>query len=265
MQSRSTRCLGLVAVTGSLIAPCVIGPLRAQTLPPSLPALLEKPQARPASREPSLVDHSSTQQTKPVKQRALGEPISVTCPPNAAPIGQSDDPRASGWQVRASWAFFLYVDVKNPASMNAGAVVNCWYGYTRGSLGGVIPMFELTRNVGAGIKAADCTVAGENVTCAGGVSLRCPPRSAHIGSDRIGGTDWLFETAWPQAHMRTKVGDPASMNAGAVASCEYGPVDVTRTPMVQTFTLRRNLGAGIEASMCVTDQASRTVTCARPL
>lgn len=193
-----------------------------------------------------------------------GQAITVTCPPNASPYAVSTDAQSRGWLIRTSWAPFLDVRVINPASLNAGAVVVCVYGYKRGSLtGGPMPMFSLAQNLGAGTKAAACAVNGETVTCAGGKTLRCPPNRTQVGEDLIQGNRWLFLTASPSRFMHATVKDPASSNAGAVVDCYYGPIDITMTPTAAVFHLQRNVGPGIEAGMCAADVATRTAICKR--
>lgn len=236
---------------------------RAQT-PPRPPTLLEKPPARSDAQVPSAVTGQPPRlKATPLPAADAGTGISLTCPPNAAPAAMSTDVRSSGWLIRASWAPIVEVRVVDPASVNAGAVVECVYGYTKGSIGGSMPLFVLSRSVGPGVTASACLVKGETVTCGSSTTLRCPPRLAHMGTDRVRGTDWTFETGWPSGFMQASVADPPSSGAGAVVDCAYGPIDVTIAPMVVAFTLRRNLGAGIEARMCSVDQAARTVTCKR--
>jgi hypothetical protein len=263
LRARSLRCVALVMLFISVAPPWGTGPLRAQTaLPRPQGAPLEKVQPQPSAPAPSAVTgQPSLLQARPLPAGTQGQAISVTCPASAAPAAVSTDARSSGWLVRASWAPFMQVRIADPASANAGAVVECVYGHTKNSIGGSMPMFLLSRNAGAGIKASACTVSGDTATCAGGGTLRCPARSAHVGTDRIQGADWTFETGWPSGFMQAKVADPPSTGAGAVVDCAYGPMDVTTTPTVVAFTLRRNLGAGIDRRKCAADPASRTVTC----
>lgn len=254
------RCWAVFALAG-VACSLSLDTLCAQTLLPRPAEPLRKvePQS-PALEYKAVQDRSQRLQSRSRPAAGQGQAITVTCPPNASPYAVSTDAQSSGWTIGTTWSPFLDVSVANPASLNAGAVVNCVYGHKRGTISDSMPMFKLSKNVGAGINAATCSINGDTATCAGGKTLRCPPPRSHIGADHVQG--WTIQTGWPSGFMHATVTDPASTNAGAVVSCFYGPIDIRMTPTV-VFTLRRNFGPGIEAGMCAVDVATRTATCKR--
>lgn len=260
------RALGLSAM---LVAGTAAGQL---TPPKPLQPLAPKQEGgllQPVDRAPQ-----GDAQPLPPERRAITKPplgasraappppastISVTCPAHANEAGSSS--RVPGWSFDWAWAPYMGLDVVNPASMNAGASLQCLYGYPRQSASYPQHLLTLRKSAGAGVTASMCTVSGNTVNCKGIAPITCPSPGGEIGPSRAG-TPWQFLTAWPGRFLRAQVKDPQSMNAGTSVQCVYGPEAPGSRPEV-IVTLSRSAGAGISADKCRMAPAQATITCSR--
>jgi hypothetical protein len=182
---------------------------------------------------------------------------SYTCPPNAAESGLAQ--QSPGWSVLTAWAPFSEVTTKN---LSSGTSIVCHYGISPAMPSLPDVTFSLSRNLGAGISASKCTVTGDTVTCAGGVSMTCPIRHAEVVGAREDPAFLAF-TPYPEKLASATVSDPASMNAGASFSCGYGPTN-THPSSGDVLTLERNADRGVTAANCKIANATRTVSCSTP-
>jgi hypothetical protein len=181
-----------------------------------------------------------------------------TCPPNAAESGMAQ--QSTGWFLMTAWGPFSEVNVWDQGGV---ARIVCHYGVTRAMPNLPDVTFSLSKNIGATINASQCTVNGDTVTCAGGVSMTCPNRHAEVVPAREDPA-FLAVTPYPERLKSATVDGPALMNAGATLSCGYGPTN-THPSSGDVLTLERSADRGVSAASCAVDNATRTVSCSAPI